>query len=83
MSSKDYSNHKIIYITGGLGFIGMNLIFKLLEDPLNLIFVIDNEVYGSRQKLLQKNGFINHPRVHISYLNICNTQELFEDIQIQ
>ena len=47
-------NYKIIYITGGLGFIGINLIFKLLEDPLNLIFVLDNEVYGSRQKVLQK-----------------------------
>lgn len=83
MIRKDYSNYKIIYITGGLGFIGMNLIFKLLEDPYNLIFVIDNEVYGSRQKILQKNTLMNHPRVHISYLNICNTEELCEDIQTQ
>ncbi len=83
MNKKDYNNYKIIYITGGLGFIGINLIFKLLEDPLNLIFVIDNEVYGSRQKILQKNGLINHQRVHISYLNICNTSELSETIETQ
>ncbi len=76
-------NNKIIYITGGLGFIGMNLIFKLLEEPNNLIFVIDNEVYGSRQKILEKNGLINHPRVHISYLNICNNIELIKNIEIQ
>lgn len=79
---KDYSNYKNIYITDGLGFIAINLIFKLLEDPFNLIFVIDNEVYGSRQKILQKNNLIN-PRVHISYLNICNTSELIKDIEIQ
>lgn len=79
---KDYSNYKSIYITGGLGFIGMNLIFKLLEDPFNLIFVLDNEVYGSRQKILQKNGLLNNERVHISYLNICNTNELFENIEL-
>ncbi len=82
MEKKNYKNYKIIYITGGLGFIGINLIFKLLEDPLNLIFVIDNEVYGSRQKVLQKCGLINHERVKISYLNICDTNELFENIQI-
>ncbi len=75
-------NYKIIYITGGLGFIGINLIFKLLEDPFNLIFVLDNEVYGSRQKVLQKSGLINHDRVKISYLNICNTSTLFENIEL-
>ncbi len=76
-------NKKVIYITGGLGFIGINLIFKLLEDPDNIIFVIDNEVYGSRQKILQKNGLINHPRVNISYLNICDKSKLFENIETQ
>ncbi len=82
MENKKYENHKIIYITGGLGFIGINLIFKLLEDPLNLIFVLDNEVYGSRQKILQKCGLINHERVKINYMNICNTSELFENIKV-
>jgi UDP-glucuronate decarboxylase len=76
-------NHKIIYITGGLGFIGINLIFKLLEDPLNLIFVLDNEVYGSRQKVLEKSGLINNNRVKINYLNICNTAELFKNIELE
>ncbi len=75
-------NYKIIYITGGLGFIGINLIFKLLENPLNLIFVLDNEVYGSRQKVLQKCGLMKHKRVKISYVNICDTNELFENIQL-
>jgi len=39
---------KKILVTGGLGFIGSNLVDKLAEDDNNLIYVIDNLITGSQ-----------------------------------
>ena len=44
-------------ITGGCGFIGLNLIKRLLETPENHIRVIDNLSYGTRKDLEQVCSF--------------------------
>ena len=40
-------NKKIIVVTGGAGFVGSNLIFKLLEKTNYKIISIDNYSSGS------------------------------------
>ena len=39
-----------ILVTGGAGFIGKNLIFKLLSSPNNIVFNIDKLSYASHHK---------------------------------
>ena len=43
-------NKKIIVVTGGAGFVGSNLIFKLLEKTNYKIISIDNYSSGSIKK---------------------------------
>lgn len=40
---------KYILITGGAGFIGLNLTKKLLEDSNNFIYIIDNFITGNNK----------------------------------
>ncbi len=70
---------KHILITGGLGFIGINLTLRLLEDPSHHITIVDNLTYGSRASILKKCGLEKHERVKIFYMDICDPsfQDLF------
>jgi len=52
-----------ILITGGAGFIGLNLVEELLKDENNYILVFDN-FYSSKKEDFQK-SFLMHPRVEI------------------
>ena len=45
---------KKIVVTGGLGFIGYNLIKKYLSDEF-IIYSIDSEVSGTKNKLIESN----------------------------
>ena len=45
---------KKIVVTGGLGFIGYNLIKKFLDDEI-IIFSIDSGVSGTKNKLIESN----------------------------
>ena len=47
-------NKKIIVVTGGAGFVGSNLIFKLLEKTNYKIVSIDNYSSGSIKNHFQK-----------------------------
>lgn len=40
---------KIILVTGGAGFIGSNLIERLVKDPVNKVISLDNYFTGSRE----------------------------------
>lgn len=64
---------KYILITGGLGFIGTNLILRLLkEDERNHIIVVDNLQCDQNLDLIKAQGILDHPRVRIYYHNICD-----------
>ncbi len=63
---------KTILIAGGLGFIGINLILRLLKDEENFIIVVDNQLYGSREKEIKKSKILESGRVKIEYRNICD-----------
>ena len=57
---------KQILITGGCGFIGTNLIHKLIDD--NCIICIDNLITGSLQNIEK---YMNHPHFTFIKHDIC------------
>ena len=65
---------KIIVVTGGAGFIGSNLIRKLLEFKNYKIISLDNYSTGKT-----KNHFINS---RVEYIN-CNTSKIEEVLNIK
>ena len=65
---------KIIVVTGGAGFIGSNLIRKLLEFKNYKIISLDNYSTGKT-----KNHFINS---RVEYIN-CNTSKIEEVLKIK
>ncbi len=69
-----------VLITGGAGFIGINLIKKLLENPDNFIIVIDNGISSNRFF----NDFlkVHEKRVEFWKKDICD-RDLNEMIQNQ
>jgi UDP-glucuronate decarboxylase len=59
---------KYILITGGCGFIGSNLIKKLLEDPNNYILCIDNLITG---KFINIKDYLDNPNFKFYNHDIC------------
>lgn len=68
---------KKILITGGAGFIGTNLILKLLENKHNKIINIDKFTYSSNL-YFQKKFYSN---LKIKKLNLLNYKKLEEVIK--
>ena len=61
-----------IIVTGGLGFIGINLITKLLKNKNNLVMNIDKEsTYSSKNKelIFKKNKKYKFIKIDISNIN--------------
>ena len=63
--------NQIILITGGCGFIGSNLIERLIQDKNNLVLCIDNLITGSETNIKQ---FIDKDITNFRFLewDICN-----------
>lgn len=70
---------KNILITGGMGFIGSNLIKELQNDNYNLI-VIDNEKYGINSLLNENNFKYKYYKGNLLNENLLN--EIFENEKI-
>ena len=64
-------------VTGGSGFIGINLIKKLLKNKNNKILNIDNLTYASNNKVLN-----NLPKSNYKFIkkNINQTKEIFSHL---
>ncbi len=60
---------KIILVTGGCGFIGSNLIGKLLEDENNLVLCVDNLITGSEANIQE---FLSRPKFRYMKWDICD-----------
>jgi UDP-glucuronate decarboxylase len=61
--------NKIILITGGCGFIGSNLIGKLLEDISSTVLCVDNLITGSESNIQE---FIARPNFRYMRCDICD-----------
>ncbi len=69
---------KSILITGGLGFVGINLILRLSKDKNNKIIIVDNELYGSRKKIIEKSGIDKNQNIKIVNMDICKSEFITE-----
>ena len=66
---------KTILVTGGAGFLGRHLCAKLLEDPNNFIFCLDNLITGKESNI---DEFKNNPNFKFIYQNIIDDIESIE-----
>jgi len=66
------------FITGGLGFIGLNLLETLLKDENNLIKIVDLEKNFKYLECKKKFSFLNKnlKRVKFRNFDICNYKKL-------
>lgn len=63
-------------ITGGAGFIGLNLVQTLIkEEPKELIVCIDNLTYASNESEIRS---INSPNFEFIKLDICDQKKVFD-----
>jgi UDP-glucuronate decarboxylase len=69
---------KSILITGGLGFVGINLVLRLSKDENNKIIIVDNELYGSRKKIIEKSGIHKNENIKIINMDICKNEFITE-----
>ena len=71
------NNNKIILVTGGLGFIGSNLIIHLLEKYKDYLIVnVDSITYAA--DLNNLNDVENHPNYHFVKCDIRDKSKLEE-----
>lgn len=64
---------KYILVSGGAGFIGINLVKKLAEDSNNLVVVLDNFISSSKETALQ--AFRNITNVKLYKFDINNLED--------
>ena len=69
---------KRILITGASGFIGSNLINRLLQSGIYQLVGLDNfdNFYSRQQKEKNLAPFISHPDFHFFEGDICNMDDL-------
>ena len=63
---------KNILITGGAGFIGLNLVTKLIQNKNNKIFVVDALKYSSNIDVINK----YKKKINFSNIDIINHKKL-------
>ena len=68
---------KTILITGGTGFIGSNLIKRLIQDENNKIICVDNNYTGDLNNLEE---LLDNPRFKFIEHDIINPLEIYEKI---
>lgn len=68
---------KTIIVTGGTGFIGSNLIKRLIKDANNKIICVDNNYTGDLNNLKE---LLNHPRFKFIHHDIVEPLDLDEKI---
>ena len=72
-----------ILVTGGAGFIGKNLIFKLLSSPNNIVFNIDNLSYASHHKPIDDYCIkTKNNRYSLLNIDLTNESKTFEALKI-
>jgi UDP-glucose 4-epimerase len=62
----------VTVVPGGAGFIGVNLVRRLLEDGPGEIVVIDNFIRGSLENL---GDLVRHPSVHVIEADLSSRDE--------
>lgn len=59
-----------ILITGGCGFLGSNMMKKILKDTQDIIYIVDNLSTGTKDNITSYIG----DRVYFIEMDICNTK---------
>ena len=75
--NKKRKRMKTILVTGGTGFIGSNLIKKLIQDKNNRIICVDNNYTGDLNNLKE---LLNNPRFEFIEFDIINPLKINEKI---
>jgi dTDP-glucose 4,6-dehydratase len=65
-----------IFVTGGAGFIGNNLVRLLIQKTEHLVLNVDALTYAGNPSSLS--DLENHPRYQFSQTDLCNASELSE-----
>ena len=60
-----------ILITGALGYIGCELLYRLLLNPSNNIYAVDNDVSSIKHRL---GGFLRYPNLNFINADITSSQ---------
>lgn len=72
--------HKVIVITGGLGFIGTNVIRRLLAQTPHDILIFDKVTYAGREDNLPKDKK-NRSRIHFYKGDITKKRSVFSAVK--
>ena len=69
-------SRKIILVTGGAGFIGSNLIKKLVQDTSNRVVSLDNYFAGTRENHVAGAEYIEGHTKDIEKLILLTDKEI-------